>query len=400
MKKTIFSTIIFFFTLLLFFPTSILAQEENSNETEAEETESTEAPIEEPSNGTEDREIKYKAKITELLIESCPDNIGEGDCYFFKLEIQTGDKKGEQVESIASIADDPKLPSLNYKVGKKVYLVETKVGGETQYYIKEPIRGTSLLTLVIIFIVFVVAVGGLQGLSSLAGLGISFVVLLLLVLPLMLSGTSPILASVLGGSLIMTVSIYLSHGFNRKTSIALIGTVISLIITAILAGIYTQASRLTGYSTEEATFLIQLIDKPINMQGVLLASLIIGGIGILDDITVSQVSTIVELFNANPSFSWKELFARSMKVGKDHIASMVNTLVLAYTGSALPLVMLFMASGASSQEIINTEMVAEEIVRTLVGSIGLILAVPITSLIASMIIAGGETRTVPRRYNR
>ena len=136
------------------------------------------------------------------------------------------------------------------------------------------------------------------------------------------------------------------------------------------------------------------------MRGILLASLIIGGIGILDDITVSQVSIIIELYRSNPSLRWEALFKRSMKVGRDHIASMVNTLVLAYTGSALPLVMLFIASKASLEEIVNFELVAEEIIRTLVGSIGLVLAVPITSIIASLIIAGQETKTPFRRLKR
>jgi uncharacterized membrane protein len=217
---------------------------------------------------------------------------------------------------------------------------------------------------------------------------------------MILSGTSPVTASIFGSSIIMTISIFLSHGFNRKTAIALVGTLISLAVTGILAAIYTKASQLTGFSTDEATFLVQLTDKPLNMQGILLASFIIGGIGILDDITVSQVSTILEIFKANPVFNWRELFTRSMKVGRDHIASMVNTLVLAYTGSALPLVMLFIATGAGFFEIINSEIVAEEIVRTLVGSIGLVLAVPITSFIACVLTAGKDIGGGVRRLRR
>lgn len=335
---------------------------------------------------TTPKEVKYKAKILEVTKENCPQDYGEGECYFFELEITSGDKQGQKVESIAAAADDPKLEYLNYKKGLTVFIVETEVAGETAYYVKEPLRKIPLITLTLLFILFVIAIGGLQGLSSLLGLGISFVVLIVFIIPMMLSGTNPIMASLIGASIIMTSSVYLSHGFNKKTSIALIGTIISLIITALLASLFTYASRLTGYSTDEATFLVQLLDKTLDMKGILLASIIIGGIGILDDITVSQVSTITELFKVNPNFRWEELFKRSMKVGRDHIASMVNTLVLAYTGSALPLVMLFVASGASFEEIINFELVTEEIVRTLIGSIGLVLAVPITSVIACVII--------------
>lgn len=357
-------------------------------------------PIRAQEDTSNNQEIKYKAKIVDILYEECPEEYTKGNCYFFNLEIIEGDKTGEQIESIASPNDDPKLDSLNYKKGQKVYVVETQVADETQYYVKEPIRNKSQLTLLIIFIVLVVLIGGLQGFTSLLGLGISFIILIAFVIPMMLSGANPIIASIIGSSIIMTTSVYLSHGFNKKTSIALIGTLISLILTAILASIYTQFSRLTGYSTDEATFLIQLIDKPLNMQGILLASIIIGGIGILDDITVSQVSTIVELFKANSSFTWQQLFKRSMRVGRDHISSMVNTLVLAYTGSALPLIMLFIASGAELNEILNTEIIAEEIVRTLVGSIGLILAVPITSLIACIIITGKQSSNIQRRIPR
>ena len=378
MKKTLLITISFFTLIALTLPLSIKAQEDT----------------------TPPKEVKYKAKILEITIEECPDNYGEGECYFFELEILDGEKKGEKVESIANQNDDPKLSYLNYKKGLKVYIVETEVAGETQYYIKEPLRKTSIMTLTIIFILIVIIIGGLQGVSSLLGLLVSFLVLFILVIPLMLSGTNPVIASIIGSVIILTVSVYLSHGFNKKTSIALIGTIISLALTAILASIYTKATRLTGYSTDEATFLVQLIDKTLDMRGILLASLIIGGIGILDDITVSQVSIIIELYRSNPSLRWEALFKRSMKVGRDHIASMVNTLVLAYTGSALPLVMLFIASKASLEEIVNFELVAEEIIRTLVGSIGLVLAVPITSIIASLIIAGQETKTPFRRLKR
>jgi uncharacterized membrane protein len=376
MKKLTLILFTIFVLIILVFSTTVQAQEDSQ------------------------REVKYKAKITELLVEQCPQDLGEGECYFFKLEILEGDKKGEIVGSTLSITDTPRLDVLNYKIGQSVYAVETQVGEDIQYYVKEPIRLNSIITLTITFILFVIIVGGLQGITSLIGLLVSFAVLIIIVIPMILSGTNPLLASILGGSLIMTISVFLSHGFNRKTAIAFLGTLISLIITGILSIIYTAAVRLTGYSTDEATFLVQLIDKQINMQGVLLASLIIGGIGILDDITVSQVSTILEIFKANPTFNWRELFARSMKVGRDHIASMVNTLVLAYTGSALPLVMLFIASGATFEEIINSEIVAEEIVRTLVGSIGLVLAVPITSFIACILTAGKEGRRGIGRLNR
>lgn len=343
-----------------------------------------------------DGEVKYKARIIELEKAICPDKLAEGDCYFFKLEIIEGDKSGQQVESTMPTTDNPKLETINYKTGQEVYVVETQVADDVQYYLKEPIRKKSSIILVIIFIILVVLIGGLQGFSSLIGLIISFVIIFAVVIPMMLSGTNPVLASIVGGILIMTTSIYLSHGFNKKTTLALVGTSISLVITALLALVFTQMSQLTGFATDESTFLLQLIDKPLNMEGILLASIIIGAIGILDDITVSQVSLIQELFKTDPSLSARELLGKSMKVGRDHIASMVNTLVLAYTGAALPLILLFVASGAGFEEITNTELVAEEIVRTLVGSIGLVLAVPITTIIAVLFFTR-DSKQIPIR---
>ena len=395
-KYKILKILILLFLILLAFSAPVLAQEDTSSpeETPVEEQVLTEEAA------TPDKEIKYKAKILELDRESCPSSFGGGECLFFELEIISGEKKGEHVSSTTIITDDPRLESLNYKKGQEVYIVETNIAGESAYYVKEPIRKSSLILLVVLFIVAVIAIGGIQGISSLFGLLASFLILRFVVLSMLLSGSSPLTASIFGGSLILTVSVYLSHGFNKKTSIALVGTLIALVLTGILSLIFTQTTQLTGYATEESTFLIQLLDSPINMRGVLLASLILGGIGVLDDVTVSQVSTALEIFKANPTLTSRQLFKRSMVVGRDHIASMVNTLVLAYTSSSLPFIMLFIASGASLEEIINYEQISEEIVRTLIGSIGLVLAVPITTILAVMIITQNKNTQTPlkRRY--
>lgn len=343
----------------------------------------------------QEKEVKFKGRITDIQREACPDDLGEGECYFAEIELLEGESAGSIVDVTMRIDDDPKLDYINYETGQEVYVVETQIADETNYYIKEPIRKTPLFTLLILFVLAAVAIGGLQGLSSLIGLGISFGIIFVLVIPLMLNGTNPVLVSVFGGSLILTTAVYLSHGFNKKTSIALIGTIAALIITAVLASFYTVFVKLTGYSSDEATFLIQLIDTELNMRGILLASLILGGIGVLDDVTVGQSAIVFELNEANPSFSFKELFFRSMKIGRDHIASMINTLVLAYTASALPLVMLFIASHASLSEILNTEFIAEEIVRTLVGSIGLIASVPITTALACYAVGKRTSQTTP-----
>jgi len=183
---------------------------------------------------------------------------------------------------------------------------------------------------------------------------------------------------------IIPITFYLSHGFNKKTTVAVGGTVIALIITGILAGIFVEAAKLTGFASEEAGFLQVAKQGLVNIKGLLLAGIIIGVLGVLDDVTVSQSAIVFQLKQANAKIKAGELYKRAMDVGKDHISSMVNTLVLVYTGAALPLLLLFIDNPHPFSEVVNYEIIADEIVRTLVGSIGLVLAVPITTLIASL----------------
>lgn len=375
--KTIFLTVSAFLIIMSLLPSTTYAQSE-----------------------TPKTEVKFKAKITRIEEASCPQDYGEGNCLFAELEILNGSRKGEVVNTITRIDDDPRLEYLHYEQGDKVYLVEGQIADQTHFFIKEPIRYPSIFPLLVIFVLVVIIIGGIQGFSSLIGLGLTFVIILGLIIPMMLSGNSPILVSIIGGALMLTTAVYLSHGFNRKSSIALLGTISALLISAILAVLYTEFVKLTGYSSDDATFLAQSIDKEINIRGILLASLILGSIGVLDDVTVGQASIVFELHKANPSLSAKELFARAMNVGKDHIASMVNTLVLAYTAASLPLVMLFVAYSASLEEIINTELISEEIVRTLVGSIGLVLSLPITTFLACYYIGTKMINNVQPRLQK
>jgi uncharacterized membrane protein len=183
---------------------------------------------------------------------------------------------------------------------------------------------------------------------------------------------------------IIPVTFYLSHGFNKKTHVAIVGTIISLIITGVLAAVFVNISKLTGYASEEAGFLQSEIGGTINMKGVLLAGIIIGTLGVLDDITVSQSAIVYQLKKANKKLGFRQLFSRAMKVGHDHISSLINTLVLVYAGVAMPLLLLFVNNPRPFSEVINYEIIADEIVRTLVGSIGLITAVPITTVLAAL----------------
>lgn len=268
--------------------------------------------------------------------------------------------------------------AVNYKIGE---LVSTKHEGEI-YVISEKYRLPSLLSLLLIFVSTVLMVSGVHGARSLMGLIFSFVVIFKFVLPQIIAGSNPIVIALLASIIILMVSYYLSHGINQKTTIAIIGTLCALIVTGLLASIYGNLAGLTGFGSEETGFLLDTLPKE-SFYKLLLAGIIIGSLGVLDDITISQTSIVEELKKANHRLGATELFVRAMRIGHDHIASLVNTLVLVYAGSALPLLLLFVVSGLGYSDLLSYEALSEEIVRTLVASIGLISAVPLTTLIAS-----------------
>lgn len=270
-----------------------------------------------------------------------------------------------------------------YEVGDRVIVNEEQNPMvEDSYFIADYIRGPSLFWITALFVVLVLGIGRWHGVRSLIGLASSFGIIFYVILPYLQRGVHPILVAVGGSALIMLVTFYLSHGFNRKTTIAVAGTFFSLIATGVLSLIFISMAKLTGFATEEAAFLQITQGESFNAQGLLLAGIIIGTLGVLDDITLSQASVVQELIQTNPKLSNQALFRKAMNVGKDHIASLVNTLILVYTGGSLPLLLLFSNSNVSTQMLFNFEMIAEEVVRTLVGSIGLILAVPITTFLA------------------
>ncbi len=241
-------------------------------------------------------------------------------------------------------------------------------------------RRPLLLWATILFSVVVIAVGRIRGLLALVGLGASIAVLMLFVLPAILDGRSPVLVAVVGASAIAFVTLYLAHGFTRMTTVALVGMISALILTAILSAIAVSLARFSGFASEETT-LLTFFDG-IDIQGLLLAGIVLGTAGALDDVTVTQASAVWQLKAADPDQDRRTLFSRAIQIGRDHIASTVNTLLLAYAGAALPLLILFVVASQSLGAIANSEIVAVEIIRTLVGSIGLVAAVPITTWLA------------------
>ncbi len=283
--------------------------------------------------------------------------------------------------------DQPLPYPVAYQVGDQLIIsVSQDLDGQPFYFILDFVRRPSLLLLSIIFIVVTIIVGRLKGFSSLLSMAITFAGIFLFLIPQLLAGRDPILTSLLTSLFIIPITFYLSHGFNQKTTIALFSTIITLAFTAFLASAFINLSRLSGYSTEEAVYLQNIAGGRINIRGLLLASIIIGTLGILDDITISQAAIVQQLINASERKYIKKIYASAMSVGRDHIASMVNTLVLAYTGAALPLLLLFFDGSHTFLALINRELIAEEIIRTLVSSLGLILAVPLTTVFAAQLL--------------
>jgi uncharacterized membrane protein len=269
-----------------------------------------------------------------------------------------------------------------FRVGDSVILGKNDAGDDDSYYLVDRVRRNSLYWLAGIFGGVIVLVARTRAIRSMLALVASFVVIFSFTLPQLLMGNPPVLISMITAAIIIPLTFYLSHGFTIKTHVAVIGTLIALLITAVLASLFVRGAHLSGYASEEAAFL-QAERSSLNIQGLLLAGMIIGVLGILDDVTVSQAGIVKQLLSANSMLSVKQLYKKAMDVGTDHIASMINTLVLVYAGASMPLLLLFVGSPKSVTEIINYEMVAEEIVRTLTGSIGLVMAVPITTLLAA-----------------
>lgn len=258
--------------------------------------------------------------------------------------------------------------------------------GATAYAITDHQRGTELWMLGAVFALAVIAFGRWRGLTALAGLAVTFGILLWFIVPAILDGRSPILVAVVGAAAIMLIVLYLTHGLSITTTIAVAGTLASLAITAVLAAVSTAAVHLTGVADETSNFLT-ITHGDVNMQGLLLAGIVIGSLGVLDDVTVTQSATVTELALANPAYGFGKLYGAATRIGRAHIASVINTIVLAYAGASLPLMLLFAAGDTPVGEVLTTQLIAQELVRSAVGTIGLVAAVPITTALAALLAA-------------
>jgi uncharacterized membrane protein len=252
-------------------------------------------------------------------------------------------------------------------------------------------RDLPIIVLALVFAVVVGAVARLRGLASLVGLAFAFFVLLQFVLPGLLAEESPTLVSLVGSAAIMFVVLYLAHGFSARTTTALVGTLFGLTLVAVMGAVAVSVARLTGLTSEE-TVTLQGYDPTLDFSGLVLAGIVVAGLGVLNDVTITQASAIWQLREVSPVITWRELYTRGMAVGRDHIASTVYTIVFAYAGAALPLLLIFELSPQPLWTTVTSSSLAEEVIRTLVGAIALVLAVPVTTAAGAFFAKAADTQ--------
>lgn len=327
-----------------------------------------------------DRTETYKAKVLEVLTQetrAIPGTSATTDLQTIRAEILEGERKGDVV--------DVENDFLNLREGETFFLIHTTnpLDNVDYYNVSEPYRLTPLLVLFAVFIGITIYFGGHQGVRGLLSLGLSFFFIAFLLLPGILKGYSPVLVAIGVSSLIIGIGSYVTHGFNKMTTTAVIGMISTVIFTGILAHVSILVTRLSGFGSDESAYLHLNVGGSIDMAGLLLAGVLIGILGVLYDAAIGQSVAVEELAKAGPELSRHTIYKQALRIGREHIGALVNTLAIAYVGVSLPLLLLFY--GFASDPIllaINREIFAAEIVRALIGSIGIILAVPITTAVA------------------
>ncbi|GAA3393386.1 YibE/F family protein [Streptomyces roseoviridis] len=306
----------------------------------------------------------------------------QGQCEKATVEVTTGPDKGRKFTEIVQ----PDAPRQLDEGQGVVVAYAPDAPRDLQYSVTDVNRKLPIALLAGIFALAVVVVGRMRGLMALIALAVSFLVLTLFILPAILQGSNPLVVAVVGSSAIMLAALYMCHGLSARTSVAVLGTLVSLLLIGLLGSLFIGWASLSG-NTDDNTGLIHGLYPDIDMSGLLLAGVIIGSLGVLDDVTVTQTSAVWELHQADPRMGPRALYRAGIRIGRDHIASVVNTLVLAYAGAALPLLLLFSIAQSSVGTVANSELVAEEIVRTLIGSIGLVASVPVTTGLAALVVS-------------
>ncbi len=319
-----------------------------------------------------------RAEVLRILSTDTRDIVGtdaQTDVQDVQVRILEGERKGD----VATFEND----LIQVEVGDTIYINRLEsIGGTTYYQFKDADRRTPLLVLSLLFAGALLLFAGVRGLRALFSLVVSVAVILFVLVPLLLRGVEPVFVCVAVAASLLLFALYVTHGFHAEATIAFLGTLGAVCATSVIAWVSVHASHLTGLSSDAAIYLNFSTKGTLDFGALLLGSIIIGILGVLDDVAITQAAVVAELKRANDTLRGKDLFVRSLRVGRAHITSLVNTLSFAYIGAALPLVLLMVASHSEPVLALNQEVVAVELIRILVGSLGLILAVPLTTLIA------------------
>ncbi|MEO6122068.1 MAG: YibE/F family protein [Ilumatobacteraceae bacterium] len=301
-----------------------------------------------------------------------------------QVSFQVIDKEGARTDSTWEMPLGSSTG--HFDEGDEIYVNAAQAtDGTVTYSFSDFQRETPLLLLAGIFVVAVLLLARWKGLGAIGGLVASLLVLIVFMLPSLLRGNNAVAVALVGSSVIAFIALYLAHGINISTTVALLSTFVSLCLIGLLSWIFVAASNFTGF-TEDSSFALSALGVQVDARGLLLAGIVIGSLGVLDDVTVTQVSAVWELRQLQPSATRGEIYRAAVNIGRDHISSTVNTLFLTYAGAALPLMLLFAVAGQSVGAVSTSEVVATEIVRALVGSIGLVASVPISTWLAARVL--------------
>lgn len=330
---------------------------------------------------------QFRARVVEVIDEQTitREDGSQNIQQKLRLEGLEGEQKGEEI-IFDAISELDVVSAQAYDEGDRVMIVATPTAdGSVNYYVTDYVRDRTVYWIVGFFALVIVALGKWKGVRALVSLGLSFIVIVWFMLPQLLAGRSPLLIGITGAFFIVAALIYLTEGWRRQSHVAVITILLSLILVSALSMLFTALAHLSGFASEEVMILTGLGMGGIDFTGLLLAGIIIGTLGAMDDVVISQIESVAQLKEANPQMSQTELFKRATRIGTTHMGAMINTLFLAYAGASLPLLLLFSVNSqqfGSAGDIVNNEMVATEIVRTVVGSIGIALAIPLATWLA------------------
>lgn len=377
MKKIFVLFVLIVVSVIIFNPKNIHAFIDQSNDS----TLQSEEKIPEVINNY------YKATILEINKKIDPETGQVGKVHHLLANIDSTDKKGEQIK-ISWIPVNDSDDIFKLKTNDKVILQETVVDGASNWSVVDKDRTSIFIYLFILLAILLILVSRVQGLKAIISLVATSLVIFLILIPLIIKGYDPFWTTLVAIMIFIIPTLIFSHGANKKTYIAIAGIIFSILMVGVLSKITIDVAQLTGINEEE-TFYINLFGNKINLVSLLFAGIILGAVGVMDDLTIIQSSLVYELSKSN-KLSVKKLFTKAMRVGNDHIAATINTLLLAYTAVSLPLIIFIAKQEKSFFYLINREVIATEIIRILIGTIGIVLTIPITTFIASIVFGKKE----------